>query len=158
MKREIMVAYGNNREIGGDGKLLWRMPNDMLKFRAMTMGETVIMGRKTYESIGHALPGRENIVVSRTQLDFPDAIAVGSLKKAFKVASRRPYVIGGEQIYTQAIDMVDIIRATEIRGDFPTADSFFPALGSDWKESYRLRFKKDDKNPYDFDFVTYTRK
>lgn len=157
MKREIIVAYGKNREIGGDGQLLWQMPNDMLRFRAMTLGETVIMGRKTYESIGRALPGRENIVLTRGAMTLPDAVAVNSLEKAFEISSGRPFVIGGEDIYRQALPQVDVVRATEIHGDFPAADSFFPTLGPEWKENYRLHFKRDAKNPYDFDFVTYER-
>ncbi|MFZ1258441.1 MAG: dihydrofolate reductase [Candidatus Saccharimonas sp.] len=158
MKR-IVVAYDQKRGIGADNDLLWGhgLPADLQRFRALTLGKSVIMGRNTYESIGHALPGRENIVVTGRPLNAADVIAVDSLAAAYRAASGEPCVIGGGSIYQQALPSIDIVYATEVRETFPQATVFFPELGPGWVAQTRELRSANEKNKYDFDFVTYVR-
>lgn len=133
-ERCIIAAVDNNNAIGYKGDLLVRISQDLKRFKELTTGNIVIMGRKTYESIGKPLPNRQNIIVSRSNIILPDCsntYIVDSLKAAFKLAesltSDKVYVIGGGQIYDQAIDWVNTIELTEIWDEFSNADTFFPA-------------------------------
>lgn len=155
--KSIVVAYDSQRGIGANGDLLWRrdLPADLAHFKQLTMGGSLIMGRNTLESIGRALPGRENIVVSHRPVDGVDVIAVTSLAEAYAAAHCNIFVIGGGQIYAQTIDDVDLIYATEVHATFPEATVFFPALGDEWREVAREHHAMDERNKYDYDFVTY---
>ena len=155
--KSIVVAYDQQRGIGAAGDLLWQrdLPADLAHFKQLTMGGSIIMGRNTYESIGRALPGRENIVVSHRPVDAVDVIAVTSLSSAYAAAHGNIFVIGGGRIYEQAIDDVDMIYATEVYASFPEATVFFPSLGREWREAARESYMADDRNKYDYDFVTY---
>lgn len=158
--RYIIVAYDKNRVIGGNNQLLWQgeMPADMKRFRRLTMGGSIIMGRKTYESIGQALPGRQNIVISRQDLKIKDVTVVGSLAQAYAVAEagRDVYVIGGGQIFAQTLESVDEILATEIDASFD-GDVYFTELSSEWREKCRENFSADSENKYNYSFVTYSK-
>ncbi len=158
--KSIVVAYDRSRAIGAKNKLLWGhdMPADLKHFKKITMGGSVIMGSNTYSSIGRALPGRENIVVSTRKLGCPDCIVVNSIKDAYDVASNEQFIIGGASIYKQTIDDVDIIYATEIDAVFPEADTFFPTLGDEWIECSRQKYNPDENNKYPYSFVTYKRR
>ncbi|MDB5177839.1 MAG: dihydrofolate reductase, partial [Candidatus Saccharibacteria bacterium] len=130
MKR-IIVAYDKNRGIGASNDLLWvrDLPADLRHFRELTTGSTVVMGRKTYESIGKPLANRDNIVISRSPLEIEGVKTVSSLDKAYKLASTEDvYIIGGGQIYNMALETVDEVVATEVDETFPQAEIFFPPL------------------------------
>lgn len=158
--KSIIVAYDKNRGIGAVNDLLWKndLPADLRHFKDITMGSTIIMGRKTYESVGHALAGRQNIVISRNVGSLDGVAVVKSLEEAYKAATNQDvFVIGGGQIFGMAIETVDQIFATEVDGRFE-ADVFFPELKSEvWKGVSRRHNKKDDLNKYNYDFVTYVR-
>lgn len=158
--KSIVVAYDQTHGIGADNDLLWQrdLPADLAHFKEITTGATVIMGRKTYESIGRPLPNRQNIVVSRVGMPAVDGIeTVGSLAEAYAAAEHDIFVIGGGSIYAQALADMDIVYATEVLAEFPQATVFFPVLGDDWREAERLHNDSDEKNAYGFDFVTYKR-
>lgn len=157
--KSIVVAYDLNRGIGADNELLWLrdLPDDIQHFRDMTMGGTIIMGRKTFDSIGKALPGRQSIVVTHRLLDLPDVLAVDSLAEAYAAAEREIFIIGGGSIYEQALKDTDVVYATEVQASFPAATVFFPALDGNWQEKEREHHTADERNKYDFDFVTYVR-
>ncbi len=156
----MIVAYDQNRGIGADNDLLWQrdLPADLNHFRKHTTGRSIIMGRLTFESIGlKPLPNRQNIVVSSRPVVREDVIWVPDLDSAFRAAKHDPFVIGGASIYSQALDVVGEIYATEVRATFPAADKFFPELGPEWSEVARESHLADQKNLYNYDFVTYRR-
>ena len=157
--KSIVVAYDRARGIGANNDLLWGrdLPADLRHFKDLTAGGSLIMGRKTFESIGRALPGRENIVVTHRPLDTVDVIAVDSLASAYRLAHGNQFIIGGASIYEQALYDVDVVYATEVDQVFPEAEVFFPLLGEDWQERSRESFEADDRNKYPYDFVTYVR-
>ncbi len=136
------------------------MKTDMRFVRERTGGNAIIMGRRTFESIGHALPNRQNIVVSTQGVSAPDVVSVGSLDEAYAAVEpgRDAYIFGGGKLYESAIGTVDEILATEIDTAIQGADAFFPQLGSDWVEVSREHHDADTDNAYPFDFVTYHKK
>lgn len=157
----IIVAYDQNRGIGVDGELPWGrdLPADMRHFRTLTTGSAVIMGRKTCESIGRALPMRQNIVLSRSALHIVGALVANTIPNAFsQVQTADAYIIGGEEIYRQSLPFVEEIVATEVHASFDEIDSTFPALDETWVEFERNDFGKDDENKFDYSFVTYVRR
>ena len=128
----IIVAMGKNREIGAANDLLWRLSSDLKRFKELTMGHPIVMGRKTYESIGRPLPGRTSIVITR-QPDFgPEGVVVvDSLERALQAAREldsEVFVIGGGEIYAQALPRADRVYLTKVLAEFPQADTFFPEL------------------------------
>lgn len=158
--KSIVVAYDSRRGIGASNDLLWQrdLPADLAHFKQLTMGGSLIMGRNTFESIGRALPGRENIVVTHRPLDVVDVLAVDSLAKAYETAHGNQFIIGGGQIYAQSLQDADVIYATEVRASFPQAEVFFPELGDEWREVSREAHVADGRNKYAYDFVTYARR
>lgn len=158
--KSIVVAYDERRGIGASNDLLWQrdLPADLAHFKQLTMGGSLIMGRNTFASIGRALPGRENIVVTHRPLDAVDVIAVDSLAAAYRSAHGNQFVIGGGQIYEQSLPDVDVVYATEVHEVFPQAEIFFPALDDAWREVARESHAADDRNKYTYDFVTYARR
>ena len=160
MKR-IIIAYDQNRGIGASNDLLWLrdLPSDLQHFKELTSGSAVVMGRKTYESIGRPLLNRQNIVISRQPIDIDGVIVVPSLEEAYHVATTDDiYVIGGGQIYEIALGSVDEVVATEVQASFPRAEIFFSPLDSDtWREVSREHHEADERNKYAFDFVVYAR-
>lgn len=157
----IVVAMGEKNEIGFENQLLWHLPKDLKHFKDITSGHPVIMGRKTYESIGKALPNRTNIVVSRKKDWFEEGILiVGSLKEAIKFAKKideEVFIIGGGNIYEQTMDIVDKLEVTLVKADLE-ADTFFPKIDVKiWKKTNETCHEKDEKNGYDFCFQTFER-
>lgn len=158
----IIAAIGNNNELGKDNELLWHLPADLQHFKDLTSGHPIIMGRKTYQSIGKPLPNRTNIVVSRKEDWFEEGILiVPSLKEAIKHAKRidsDAFVIGGGDIYSQTIDVADRLEITQV--DFSTdADTFFPKIDERiWQKTKETYHPKDEKHAYDFYFQTWERK
>lgn len=157
----IIVAYDKNRAIGADNAVPWlgKMKADMMHVRELTGGNAIIMGRKTFDSIGRALPNRQNIVISSRDIDVPGVMRVASLDEAYAAVEPRrdAYIFGGSQIYQLALDTVDEVRATEIDTIVEGADAFFPELGPEWRETSREHHDIDDDNIYAYDFVTYRR-
>ena len=123
----IIAVIGKNRELGKDNHLLWHIPSDLKHFRTITQGHPVIMGRKTFESIGHPLPNRLNIVISH-QKNIPGVTVVSSLDEAIQIAKNDPevFVIGGGSVYAAAIDKADRLYLTVVNAVAPGADTFFP--------------------------------
>lgn len=157
----IVVAMGEKNEIGFENQLLWHLPKDLKHFKDITSGHPIIMGRKTYESIGKALPNRTNIVVSRKKDWFEEGILiVGSIKEALKFAKKideEVFVIGGGNIYEQTMDLVDKLEVTLVKADLE-ADTFFPKIDQKiWKKTNEIFHEKDEKNEYDFCFQTFER-
>ncbi len=163
MKISMIAAMANERVIGQDNTMPWHLPADLKHFKHTTMGHPVIMGRKTYESIGKALPGRKNIVISKNQeYALNDAIVVGSTEAALKVASiesTEVMIIGGGAIYEAFLPLAEQLFLTFIHADIE-GDTRFPDYEAVaiWEEIARERHSADDKNPYDYSFVNYRRK
>ena len=152
---------GKNREIGADNQLLWHLPKDLKHFKELTSGHPIIMGRKTYESIGKALPNRSNIVISRKNDWFEEGILiVGSIKEALKFAKKideNVLIIGGGTIYEQTIDLADQLEVTLVDAELK-ADTFFPKIDEKkWLKTNETTHKKDEKNQFDFSFQTFER-
>lgn len=154
----MIVAYSKNRVIGSNGKLPWegKMPADVRYFRAMTLGKTVIMGRTTFESIGRALPKRQNIVLSRTPFEAPGIAVVDNLEDAYTLAQNEISIIGGGQVYRAALATADTIYATEIDTE-AEGDVTFPELGPEWIETHREDHPADAENTYAYSFITFTK-
>lgn len=177
MEKCIIVAIADNNAIGRDNALLWHISEDLKFFKRTTTGCPVIMGRKTFESIGRPLPKRTNIVVSRG-FDAPEGIiVVGSLAEAYTVAGSsvipdpssvipsaveespsRCFVIGGGQIYAQALADADRLVVTHVHTVIEDADTFFPQIDpSVWEVEERSEMFHDEESGFDFEFVTYKR-
>ncbi|MFZ1523072.1 MAG: dihydrofolate reductase [Candidatus Saccharimonadales bacterium] len=157
----LIAAIGRNNEIGVNGQLPWSLPEDLKHFKNLTMGKTIIMGRKTFESIGRTLPGRTNVVITRNQSYKKEGIlVVDSVKRALKLnaSDDEVFVIGRGEIYSQALSIADKLYITEVDFSDDKADVFFPKIDSKvWRKTSELKFKKDDCNQYDFSFVEYSR-
>ena len=157
MQISLIAAVARNRAIGKDNKLIYWLPDDMKRFKALTTGHTIIMGRRTFESLPKgALPNRRNIVLSRTQQDFTGCDAYSSLEEAIAHCTEDEdiYVIGGEEVYRQAIGKADRLCLTEVDDTPDGADAFFPDY-SGWRETSRERHAKDERHAFNFDFVDY---
>ena len=188
MEKCIIVAIADNNAIGKDNALLWHISEDLKFFKRTTMGCPVIMGRKTFESIGRPLPKRLNIVVSRGGFNAPEGVeVVTSLEEAYALAESRllvampgspsampgsptvmssgagtsvpkAFVIGGGQIYAQAMAIADRLTVTHVHTVIEDADTFFPAIDpAIWKEASRSEISHDEESGYDFEFVEYIR-
>ena len=158
MNIATIVAYDQRRAIGAQGDLPWGrgLPADLAQFKHLTTGGSIIMGRKTFESIGsRPLPNRENIVVSSTPTGVNGVLTAMSVSSAYALARYPVFIIGGGQLYKATMDDIDVIYATEVNAELPDADTFFPTLNSDWHEIARTHHDTDDRNTYPFDFVTY---
>ncbi len=157
----IVVAMGEKNEIGFDNQLLWHLPKDLKHFKEITSGHPVIMGRKTYESIGKPLPNRTNIVVSRKTDWFEEGILiVGSIKEAMKFAKKideEIFIIGGGKIYEQTLEIIDRLEVTVVKAELE-ADTYFPKIDPKvWRKTGETCHEKDEKHEYDFCFQTYER-
>lgn len=167
MKIAIVVAVGQNSEIGSKGGLLWKLPRDMKFFKEVTMGHYVLMGRKTWESIPpnyKPLDGRVNMVVTR-QKDFRDegCIVFADLETAYQHAKEcgegELMIIGGGEIYRLAMPKTDIIYLTRVHESFPEADTYFPDINSEeWEEVNRVDQPADGKHAYPFSFIKLERR
>ncbi len=161
MKRaSLIVAASENGVIGSSGDLPWRMSSDLKRFKQLTMGHAMIMGRKTFESIGRLLPGRTTIIVTRQkEYAFPGALIAGSVSQAIEMtaAEQRPFITGGAEIYRLAIPLVDTIYLTRVHADVD-GDTYL--TGIDWSQWQRLESEPhyaDDRNQFDFTFEVYGR-
>lgn len=162
MEKCIIVAIADNNAIGRDNALLWHISEDLKFFKHNTLGFPVIMGRKTFESIGRPLPGRVNIVLSRSFATGLEVEVVGTLEEAYRVAEdtnlERCFVMGGGQIYAQAMNDADRLIVTHVHTVIEDADTFFPAIDPGvWKVAQRSEILHDEETGYDFEFVEYMR-
>ena len=161
MRRSIVVAVARNGVIGRDNQLPWRLPDDLKYFKQVTMGRPVIMGRRTWQSIGKALPGRKNIVVTRDR-DFqaPGCEVVHSLPEAWEAANgaEEACVIGGTTLFEETLPSADVIHLTEVEADVE-GDTWFPPLDrSEWRETEVARHPADARNAYPFRIVRLERR
>jgi dihydrofolate reductase len=157
----LIWAMDENRAIGKDNKLPWHLPEDLKFFKRMTMGHPIVMGRKTHESIGRPLPGRENIIITRDHHYKSDGCTVfNTINELLDYADQSQeeiFVIGGAEVFKEVIPHADRIYLTLIHHQFE-GDTFFPVfLMDDWKLESREMGIKDDKNPYDYEFLIYRR-
>lgn len=158
----MVVAAAENNVIGKDNRLLWRLPNDMKFFKNVTWGLPVIMGRKTFQSLGKALKGRTNIVITRQHgFQANDITMAGTIGEAITAAgatyAKEAFIIGGAEIYKQTLAVTDRIYMTRVHGSFE-GDSFFPAIDpAHWKLHSRLDFPADDKHAYGYSFEVWDR-
>lgn len=157
-----IAAAAENRVIGKDNKMPWHMPADLKHFKTLTSGHPVLMGRKTYESIGKPLPNRTNIIMTRDMnYSAPDCIIVNTVEAAVSMADELEmdeiFVIGGAEVYRQLLSQIQRIYLTEIHHQFE-GDAYFPELNPDeWKEVSRERHAADENNKYDYSFVVLER-
>ncbi|MGB6308058.1 MAG: dihydrofolate reductase [Steroidobacteraceae bacterium] len=158
---ELVVAVAENDVIGRGNQLPWHLPADLRHFKALTLGKPVLMGRKTYQSIGKALPGRENIVLSRSQEFAPtDCVVVTTLEDARIAAGASPalMVIGGAEIYRQCLPLASRIHLTLVHARIEDGDTVFAGWrGGEWHEAACERHESDDKNPHAYSFITLER-
>ncbi|MBQ0127775.1 MAG: dihydrofolate reductase [Bacteroidales bacterium] len=157
MEKCLIVAIADNLAIGKDNALLWHIAEDMKFLRTTTTGSPVIMGRKTYESIGRPLPKRLNIVISRSMEAPEGVIVVDSLEKAFAAAeesgAEKCFVMGGGQIYRQSMELVDKLYVTHVHTTIDGADTFFPEIDHEkWEVFWSSETKNDPETGYDFEF------
>ena len=158
----IIVAKAKNNIIGKDNKLLWHLPDDLKRFKELTTGHNIIMGRKTFESLGRVLPNRKHIVFTQNpdfKIDDENVQIVHSMLEIqeYIESKEENFVIGGAMIYNLLMPYVTKMYVTEIDKDFD-GDTFFPKINTEiWKEVSREKGQNDDKNDFDYDYVTYER-
>ncbi|WBX76291.1 dihydrofolate reductase [Tenacibaculum ovolyticum] len=159
----IIAAIANNNALGKDNDLIWHLPADLKRFKKVTSGHHILMGRNTFESIGKPLPNRTSVIITRNNDYFKDGCLVAnSIEEALELSREDSaiFIIGGAQIYKQALEreLVDRLDITIVHHDFE-ADVFFPEIDMNvWKEASREDFIADEKNKYDYSFVSYIRK
>ncbi|WGH74170.1 dihydrofolate reductase [Tenacibaculum tangerinum] len=155
----LIAAIAKNNALGKDNDLIWHLPADLKRFKKITTGHSILMGRTTFESIGKPLPNRTSIIITRNNNYFIDGCLIAnSIEQAIALAEGKDaFIIGGAQIYKQALeqDLVDRLDITLLHHEFE-ADAFFPEIDKKiWKEVAREDFKADEKNKYDYSFVSY---
>lgn len=159
----LIVATGEHNAIGKDNDLIWHLSDDLKRFKTLTNGHHIIMGRKTFESFPKPLPNRTHIVITRqTDYKVPSGvIVVNNLEDAIDAAKSdtQPFIIGGGEIYRQAMPLVDKLEITRVHSTFENADTFFPEIDEDvWTEVTRTTHDADDKHAFAFSFITYLRR
>lgn len=159
----LLLAMDKNHVIGYQNDMPWHLPKDLKFFRETTTGHTVIMGRKTYESIGKPLPNRKNIVLTRSETNFPEGVEVmNDIEAIYELNAQQPdeeiFIIGGGKIYEQVMPHADRMYITEIDAAFD-GDTFFPKFSEkEWTLTNKVKGEKNEKNPYDYYFLQYDRK
>lgn len=157
----IIVACSENNVIGKDNGLIWRLSNDLKRFKALTTGHAIVMGRKTFESIGRPLPNRRNIILSKNLEAMDGCEIMRSADEVLELAKSTDeelFIIGGGQVYEQFLPFADKLYLTLVHTE-AEGDTFFPALNRDeWTEVARESFKADEKNEFDYEFVDYLRR
>ena len=155
----LIAAAGENNELGKDNDLLWHLPNDFKRFKTLTSGHYIIMGRKTFESFPKPLPNRTHIIITRNKnYDVPEGcFVVNSIEKALEICPKNEtiYIIGGGEIYKQSIDLADCIELTRVHSTFE-ADAYFPEIDAEkWALETSEFHDKDEKHAFSFTFETY---
>lgn len=159
-KVTLIAAAGKNNELGKDKDLVWHLPDDFKRFKKLTTGHYIIMGRKTFETFPQLLPNRTHVIITRKKDYNPEGtIVVNSLDKALEAAKEdpQPFVIGGGEIYKLALDKADAIELTRVHGTFD-ADTFFPEFDEEnWKLVEKEEHPEDERHKYSFTYLTYER-
>lgn len=154
---KIIVAMSKNRVIGNNNELIWKLSSDLKRFKDLTTNNPVVMGRKTYESIGRPLPNRRNIIITRNlEYEADGCEVVSSLEEALLLTNNDCFIIGGGEIYNQSIELADRIYLTLVNKEFE-GDTTFPELGKEWAKMSRKDFEADEKNEYNYSFIEYDR-
>lgn len=156
MIKTIVVAISENNAIGKDNQLLWYLPADLKHFKNITTGHTVIMGRKTFDSVGRPLPNRRNIIITRHVMHIEGCEVVSSIDAALALCAdeEEVFIVGGAEIYRQSIHLTDRIYLTIVHQKFD-ADSFFPEIDyNEWMETEREDHQPDEKNKLAYSFIT----
>lgn len=157
----LIAAVAENNALGKHNQLLWHLPNDFKRFKTITTGHYIILGRKTFESFPKPLPNRTHVIITRQKgYNHEGCIVVDSLQKAIAVCPKNEelFIIGGGEIYNQSIDIADKLDITKVHHPFE-ADTFFPQIDmAKWKLSSAEFHPKDEKHQFDFTFETYLRK
>jgi dihydrofolate reductase len=155
----IIVAMAKNRVIGANNKIPWHLPNELKMFKRLTMGHHIVMGRKTYESIGRLLPGRTTVIVTR-QRDYavPGAIIAHSLTDAINAAARDDeiFVIGGAEVFREALPLASRVHLSTVDAE-PAGDTFMPELDADWRETSAETFPADENHAYAYYYAVLDR-
>jgi dihydrofolate reductase len=152
---KLIVAISKNRVIGDSNKLIWHLPADLKRFKEITGGHSIVMGRKTYESIGRPLPNRRNIIITRdTSYEVEGCEIVNSIDEALLLTANDCFVIGGGEIYKQTLNIADQIYMTVVDEEFE-GDTTFPELSTAWYISSKEDHLADEKNPYNYSFLFY---
>lgn len=163
MDREIaiIVAVDEKNGIGRNGGLLCHLPNDLKHFKEVTTGHTIVMGRRTYESLPKgALPNRRNVVITSDKADnYPGCEVVRSVEEAISLSGNdKMFIIGGGQLYKATLEMADTLYITQIHHTFENADTFFPKIDKGvWKQVWKDDHRADEKHKYDYSFIKYMR-
>lgn len=163
MRLSMIAALSTNGVIGNAGGIPWHLPTDLKRFKALTMGHHLIMGRRTFETVGRPLPGRTNVVITRRpDFAFPGVVVVHTLEDAIRLAAEagdsEPFIAGGAEIYDLAMHRADRMVLTRVHADVP-GDTFFPEFDdvSEWRLTDAEHFEADEHNQYPFSFLTYDR-
>ncbi|WP_317168679.1 dihydrofolate reductase [Blattabacterium cuenoti] len=170
MKIILIAAVSKNGFIGKNNQLMWHLPNDLKRFKNLTMGETVLMGRKTFESIGKILPKRTNIILTKDKINFMKSLHLKNIKNQNKIKifssvkqidylkNERIFVIGGEKIYASTIEKANILELTLVHKKF-YGDTKFPKIDTKkWKKIYEFFYKKDKFHLYNYSFIRFDKK
>jgi dihydrofolate reductase len=157
----LIAAVAENNALGKDNQLVWHLPNDFKRFKTLTSGHHIIMGRKTFESFPKPLPNRTHIIITRQKnYKYEGCLVSSSIEKALELAPKDEdvYVIGGGEIYKQSIAIADKIEITKVHSTFE-ADTYFPEIDSNrWELVFEEHHKKDEKHNFDFTFQTYLKR
>jgi dihydrofolate reductase len=157
----MIAAVAENNALGKNNKLVWHLPNDFKRFKELTTGHYIIMGRKTFESFPKPLPNRTHVVISRQSNYQPEGcIVVNSIENAINVCPKNEtiYIIGGGEIYSQALPYSDMIEITKVHGQFE-ADAFFPEIKEEEWELTQVKYNtKDERHLYDYTYQTFVKK
>lgn len=158
----LIVAVSKNNVIGKDNTLIWHIPDDLKRFKKLTTGKTIIMGRKTFDSLGRVLPNRKHIVITRSPLEIEDENVevvqdISDIQK-YVDDENENFLIGGATMYALLINKVSKMYITRINQDF-VGDAYFPKFNeNDWEIVEKTKGPKDDKNSFDYEYITYVRK
>ncbi|MBB4130770.1 dihydrofolate reductase [Xanthomonas sp. 3075] len=164
MKIILIVAFDRDNAIGRDNELPWKLPDDLKRFKALTLGKPILMGRKTAQSLGRALPGRLNLVLTRSgQVPFADMQAVGSIDEAIAQAAateaQELCVIGGGEVYRLVMERADLLAVTEVDTRVEQADTYFPPIDpAVWEPVQRQSHEADARHAFAFEYVDYRRR
>jgi dihydrofolate reductase len=156
----IIAAISNNQAIGKNGTLPWHLPNDLKRFKQLTLNQTVIMGRHTFASIGKPLPNRHNIVVTQQTKLHPDVLCVPNLSQALQCRAdgTHAFIIGGERLYQEALALADTLYLTFVDTTIDKADAFFPPWNQhDWQQTSAEKHPQDDQHCPNYTFATFSR-
>jgi len=157
----IIAAAGKNNELGKNNDLVWHLPDDFKRFKKLTTGHHIIMGRKTFESFPKPLPNRVHVVITRNKNYHPDGVVVvHSISEALEIAKddEQPFIIGGGEIYKLGLDVSDKIELTRVHGKFE-ADTFFPEIPmEEWELIHEENHEKDERHKFSFTYQTFVKK